>query len=515
MQRTRCIPYVLAAIVGGGLAAPHTGARGPIEVRRGVAQLFVDDVLIDSQRDLRRTLHQPKKDNGGNVPVLAPEGLQTLMASGTIVFDPRIGKHVMFALAFWEPPQGRYQVGLFRFTSPDAMSWTPGDDGKLERIAVDLKDAATGRMATNIDLFSCYYDLTDAKYPYKGWLYFANWGDDLEGVYYMRSHDGKVWERGRQVVNAWAGDDDPSCREIRQDGRVLRGPSDVTLFYYDPIDRRFLGIFKFLSAKPIPLQPDNNLRSRAYCFFDRLDEPFDTNRIERIALLPPAADVNGDYVHDEYYASTAWRYESLWLGGLKVWHDAGHYPYSAPGCAFFKLVVSRDGLHWKKVQFVNDSGVPEVFIPNGPEGGNNGRNDGGYMTEFSQGPLRIGDELIYYYASSSYGKKTPRPKRISGGGIFRARLRPDGFVSVDGGTLTTRPLAFQGDHLLINAVGPVDVDVLDEDGKFLDSATVTGDSLRHGVSFGGRSLRQLAPKGLARLRLTVRGSGQLYSFSVR
>src|SRR5690606_36956167 len=161
------------------------------------------------------------------------------------------------------------------------------------------------------DLFSCYYDTTDAKYPYKGWLYFANWGDDLEGVNYMRSADGETWERGRQVVNAWAGGDDPSCREIRQDGRVLRGPSDVTFFYHDEVDHRFLGIFKFLSVTPIPLKPDNNLRSRAYAFFDRLDEPFDTKRLERIALLPPAAEVNGDKPHDEYYASTAWRYEAL------------------------------------------------------------------------------------------------------------------------------------------------------------------------------------------------------------
>jgi hypothetical protein len=37
-------------------------------------------------------------------------------------------------------------------------------------------------------------------------------------------------------------------------------------------------------------------------------------------------------------------------------------------------------------------------------GGNAGKNDGGYLTEFSQGPLRIGDELIYYYGCSSYGK---------------------------------------------------------------------------------------------------------------
>lgn len=484
-----------------------------VTIPPGVVQLFVDDHLIGAQDGLKRTLRQPRKDNGGNVPLLAPPELQTLMASGTVVYDPRLKKHVMFAQAFREPPQGRYQVTMYRFTSPDAMNWTAGDDGKLEEITFDLRDAATGRSATNIDTFSCWYDKTDVKWPYKGWLYFANWGDDLEGIFYVRSADGRAWERGRQVVNAWAGGEDPSCREIRQDGRILKGPNDVTLFSYDPIDRRFLGIFKFLSA-PGGVGPNNHLRSRAYAFFDRLDEPFDTARIERIALLPPAEERNGDKPHDEYYASTAWRYGSLWLGGLKVWHGGGDYPYSAAGCAFLKLVVSRDGLHWAKVPFVNDSGIAEVFIANGPEGGNGGKNDGGYLTEFSQGPLRIGDELIYYYGCSSWGKNGSRPKRISGGGIFRARLRPDGFVSVDAGSLTTRPLKCLGENLFVNGAGPIRVDVMESNNEVRASFDIRGDSLRHPVRFEGRSLRTVAADGPVRLRFTVSEGGQLYAFVV-
>jgi hypothetical protein len=86
----------------------------------------------------------------------------------------------------------------------------------------------------------------------------------------------------------------------------------------------------------------------------------------------------------------------------------------------------------------------EIFLPNGAERGNDGRNDGGYISEFSQGPLRVGDELIYYYSASSYGKNAPANRRLTGGGIFRARLRRDGFVSVDSGALTTPLLEFKG-----------------------------------------------------------------------
>src|SRR5262249_16519981 len=151
------------------------------------------------------------------------------------------------------------------------------------------------------------------------------------------------------------------------------------------------------------------------------------------------------------------------------------------GSAFLKLVSSRDGLRWKKVPFPNDEGIREVFIPNGKEGGSGGRNDGGHLTQFSQGPLRIRGELIYYYGSSSYGKTRPRAVRVGGGGIFRARLRPDGFVSVDGGSFTTKPLTFDSQALLVNSTGPVQVEALDAAGKVVGTAALEGDSLRHAV----------------------------------
>jgi hypothetical protein len=231
--------------------------------------------------------------------------------------------------------------------------------------------------------------------------------------------------------------------------------------------------------------------------------------------VPPAADTNGDLQHDEYYASTAWRYGSQWLGGLKGWHGKGDSPYSAAGSAFLKYASSRDWLHWSKVQYKNDAGVPEVWIPNGKEGANGGRNDGGYITEFSQGPLRIGDELIYYYGSSSWGKNHPPGVRVCGGGVFRARLRPDGFVSVDAGTLTTKPMLIEGNKLEVNSVGPIDVEILTDAGQVLGKASATGDSLAHEIRFGGKSLAELKQGGIVRLRFTVGEGGQLYSFTLK
>ena len=497
-----------------------TELRGDgVRLESGQAQLFVDDELISEQKGLLRTLHQPRKDHGGNQPVIALDGefgetRGTLEANGTILHDPKLEKWVMFALAFASsyPGASADRVRLYRFTSPDAMSWIKGDDGKPQRIAIDLHDPVSKTSATNIDLFSATYDDQDPAHPYKGWLHFANWGQGREGTYCMRSADGISWERGPQVMVA-------GSRTLIQDGRRMNGSGDVTTFYHDRARNRFLGNIRFAASANV--ENENRLRSRGFIFTDRLDRPIDLNRIERLGLMPAAAERNGDMPFDEYYSSTAWCYESMWLGGLRIWHSAGDYPYSAAGAAYLKLVSSRDGLTWQKVPFRNEDGHAEVFIPNGKEGGPDGkeggheaRNDGGYMTEFSNAPIRIGNELYYYYGSSSWGKNHPRDYRVSGGGIFRARLRPDGFVSIGAGSLTTRPLSFEGKNLSLNGVGPIEVEVLKTTGQSLGRTRLEGDSLRHEVKLNGRALRDLAPVRTARLRLTVGPGGRLYSFTV-
>jgi hypothetical protein len=508
----RSLP-VLAWILVAVSRAPAAEPSVPLlRLARGQAQLFVDDFLISQQSGLVRTLNQPRKDGGGRRPVLALEGefgetKGTLEANGTILYDPKLQKWVMFALAFASsyPGASADRVRLYRFTSPDALNWIKGDDGKPQRLIVDLHDPASNTSATNIDLFSCTYDERDAEFPYQGWLHFANWGETREGTYFMSSADGIHWRRGPQVMVA-------GSRTFDQDGRRMNGSGDVTTFYHDRQANRFLGSIRFAAAANV--ENENRLRSRGFLFVERLDQAIDLARIERLALVPAGSERNGDQPFDEYYSSTAWRYQSLWLGGLRIWHGAGDYPYSAAGAAYLKLVSSRDGLSWQKVPFPNEDGHPEVFIPNGNEGGDEARNDGGYMTEFSNAPLRIGDDLVIYYGASSWGKNHPRPYRVSGGGIFRARLRPDGFVSIDGGSLTTRPLAFDGADLFVNGAGPIEVEALKVSGETLGRATVAGDALRHGVQFGGRSLRDLAPDGGARLRFTVAAGGKFYSFTI-
>jgi hypothetical protein len=487
----------------------------PIEIRPGETQVFIDDFLIAKSQGLRRTLRQPRKDEHGNQPVieLGDEfGVYTgtLEANGTIVFDSRLGKYVMFALAFSAQNRNWDRARLYRFTSHDGIHWVKGDDGRPQLVyphsADFFIDPVSKTSATNIDVFAGCYDAGDDKYPYKGWQFFANWGEHREGSYYMRSRDGLTWERKAMVVDARGG-------HVEQDGFVLNGAGDVNTFAVDTRDGGYLALLKY--ANPVAIGPGNRQRSRAFVRMASLDKPLDLATIRRVDLVPPAAELDGNDPHDEFYGSSAWRVGSLWVGGLKIWHGGGDHPWSAQGCAYLKLIYSRDGLHWNRVRFENDDGVPEIFIANGPEAGNRGRNDGGYITEFNNPPLRIGDELIHYYGCSSFGKNWARGVRVTGGGIFRARLRPDGYVSVDAGTLVTPPLRITADNLFLNSTGPVRVAVLDSGYREIASARLQDDRLDRLVRFDGASLRSMASNDVVRLSFTVEPGARLYAFTVR
>ncbi len=487
-----------------GVAADRRARPAPHKVERGAPQLFIDDELIAQAADVTRTLHQPRKDNGGEAPVIAPlPGSETLMAKGTILRDPRLNQYVMFV-------KDLPSRSLCRSVSADGLTWsTP------ERVELDDRHPATGRRADRqyAGMHCIHYDNADCEHPYKGWVYFGDWGPRDEGVYFIRSADGIRWERGPRVVEGYAGPGDLTALMSEQHGVTVFGPGDTTRFGYDPDSGRFLGIFKFFTTHPVG--PDNHLRSRAFMFLDRLDQPVAYKQFEDIDLLPPAADVAGDRAADEYYESTAWRFGGLWLGELLVWHGRDDYPHSEAGCSFLKLISSRDGLHWNQVRYRNEASTEGFFLAGGRQGGNDGRNDGGHLSCFSQGPIRIGDELVFYYGASSWGKTAPVGRRVTGGGIFRARLRVDGFVSVDGGTLLTRPLVFDGQDLFINSAGTIGVEVLDRSGRVLGSTRVSGDSIAQPVTFTGKSLRGIAPEPPVQLRFQVERVSSLYSFTIR
>lgn len=501
-------------------ATPRVSPPPVVFVAPGEPQLFVDNKLIAESRALQRTLRQPRKDGGGLVPVLStPElfGSRTnLQANGTILYDPRLALWVMYGLRYApslspDSEHGWLRTAIIRYVSNDGFTWRSESPDGMEcvfpRARSDLHDEVSRSSALCIDVATIGLDRSDAEWPYKGWVWLPNLKEGRTGAYLLRSKDGRHFERKGLIFAVKA-------RRIVAGDNELVGPGDTTRFVFDPVNGKFLTSLKFYTDRALPLT-ESRLRSRAFLFVDRIDEPLDLGKLDSVALVPEQAQRNGDFPFDEFYDSTAYRYGSHWLGELKVWHGKGDYAWSRAGCAFLKFISSEDGLTWRRSAYVNDSGFAEVYLANGVEGGNEGQNDGGYITTFCNAPLRIGNELIVYYGASSYGRNASADRRHTGGGIFRSRLRLDGFVSVDAGQLTTPALGFAGEELRVNSVGDVTVEALTDGNAVIGSAKISGDDVRQRVRFSGRNLRELlGARPDLRLRFSVEPGAALYAFVI-
>lgn len=127
----------------------------------------------------------------------------------------------------------------------------------------------------------------------------------------------------------------------------------------------------------------------------------------------------------------------------------------------------------------------------------------------SMGIVPTGEAEMSFYVSTNYGIPSHQIRRYS--------LRTDGFASLhagcQGGTMTTRPVRFSGEKLVLNywtsAAGRIQVDLLDEAGKPLpgyaaaDCDKIIGNEIKRTVTWKGRhSLRDLAGKPV-RLRFRM------------
>ena len=76
-------------------------SAGGLKIPSGAAHLFIGDRLVEKNLSATRTLHPPKKDDDGMIPILFLEdefdGVPGTLQGGTILFDKRLKKYVMFA----------------------------------------------------------------------------------------------------------------------------------------------------------------------------------------------------------------------------------------------------------------------------------------------------------------------------------------------------------------------------------------------------------------------------------
>ena len=208
-------------------------------------------------------------------------------------------------------------------------------------------------------------------------------------------------------------------------------------------------------------------------------------------------DDEEDNIDDGFYGMVYSQVGSLYVGFLSVFHRVSNQ-------IDVQLVFSRDRREWRRA----NKRLPWL------EFGSPGSWDQGMVT-ISSPLIEMGDELLIHYGGAfchhDYWIWGPREglehPEISDPSLVRfglglARLRKDGFVSLDAGAvreglLVTRPLFSDGENLLINARckpgGYIRVEVVDHYDETIpghgreDCDVFTGDSTAHTVTWKGNS----------------------------
>jgi hypothetical protein len=447
----------------------HVGNETPkieVPIRVGTEkQLFVDDVTIQSLRGLKRSFHPVDKHSGN--PLMVPDRPWETQAKCilplTVLPESETGK-----LRLWYSAWGK-QVEKPTFEclalSNDGLRWE-----KPELGLCDFEGSTKNNIIREGRMFRVLFDPLDKAPNYR---YKAVIRDS--GFFAAHSPNGLEWTTTVPV---------------------LEQAYDASSVHWDPVNRKWIASCKvFVNGK----------RSRGYAESTDFTHWTDTC----LMLTPDERDQPSDHL----YSLSIFRYESVYIGLLKVFHT------DTDRCEI-QLAFSRNAKHW-----IRPDRTP--FIPNPLE---KEAWDFGNIDDTGQ-PIQMGDELWFYYA----GRSTLHYQMPNDGAMGLGTLRLDGFCSLDAGSeegiLITPPLRLDGDSLFLNAEvrdGYIKVEVLEETAcrSVVDEADlpihpflkarcvpVTGNSVRQEVQWKNspRFGRLNQNHKLVRLKFYIKNAG-LFSF---
>ena len=410
----------------------------PIDLGR---QLFVDDFLIEAT-NLKRSFHQAQKYAGN--PVLWPQTEMELNRSRNAVASPKSGG------VWWDPSQKVFRMwyeagwlnAVCSATSRDGLHW---DRPELDAFPGSNRVLDPTIMPDSWAVFPDY----EGRDPKALWKMFLHGPDGMglsrrEG-WLMVSPDGIHWSKP-----------------------VESGPTgDRSTMFYNPFRRKW--VFSLRWSTPAP----DTLRSRHYWERDdfltgpnwdtpsvdavgKPKTPVFWARADRLDLPDPKFKLR-----TQLYNLDAVAYESIMLGIYEIFRGPGRDGF--PKITELNLAYSRDGFHWHRPD-------RDAFIP----ASRSNVWDRGYVQSVGGLCVIQGDQLWFYYTGFQGNPAKAKKHWTEAGQYDRgstgvAFLRRDGFVSMDAGekpgTLTTRPLTFNGKHLFLNVdcpQGALRVEVLDE-----------------------------------------------------
>ena len=439
----------------------------PIDVGR---QLLVDDFLIE-QTNLKRTFHTATYY--GENPVLTPDrpwetGTQpnpcAMVFSDGVWYDPQDQLFKMWYM-------GGYVAGTCYATSTDGIHW--------EKPQLDVFEGTNLVQQGYRDSSTTWLDHAtgDPQARFKmAWF-------DSGGLSLSTSPDGVHWSEP-----------------------VRSGPTgDRTTFFYNPFRKRW--IFGIRAGA------GGFGRIRTYWEAEDFLSDADWKPDEPVLWCgADSADPKRDDLNTppQLYNLDCVAYESLLLGLFTIWRGQ---PADRAKPNEVCVGFSRDGFHWHRPD-------RRAFIPVSEHYGDW---NWGNVQSAGGGCLVVGDEL-YFYVSARAGIQGSRSSGVSTTGL--ATLRRDGFASLDAdqteGTLTTRPLRFQGHYLFVNAGvdgGELRAEVLDAEGRVIgpfsreNAVPLSKDTTLSQLRWQGTDdLSQLAGRPV-RFRFHL-AQGSLYAFWV-
>ncbi len=458
-------------------------------------QLFVDDFLIE-ETELSPTYHKAEKFEGNPIlraetawenepiPVACPK-------SGGVWYDE---KEKIFKM--W------YEAGWLRHscyaTSRDGIHWERPDLGIVKGTNLILpyegyepekqigeRQGFLGELSfLRPDSSSVVIDDTaPAEKRYK--LFFRNPGGIGRGMVAV-SRDGLHFEKFRFT------------NEL----------GDRSTIFYNPFRKKWV-----YSIRSIESDENGWWRARRYRECDDFLEGASwTAEEEHCWLSCDELDLPNPYIgmNPQLYNVDCVAYESIMLGMFQAMYGPENTvceKYGTPKITELIPMYSRDGYNFSRP--CRDSIIGATFY--------DGAWDRGYIQSVGGVTVINGDELWMYYIGFAGDKRHAGESWVTngmyaGGATGIAKLRRDGFVSMDGmGTLCTRKLSFTGKTAMyINAKGRVQVQLLDTEGHELaDSQVFTGDSTKAEVLFDSFDVATLNGK-VFRIRFTV--EGELYAF---
>jgi hypothetical protein len=453
--------------------------------------LFLDDFHVESTVNLKRTLHQPVKYVGNPVlrPVAPWEG-HAVNLFGTVALEDGLFR-------MWYQAYGGAPYTACYATSRDGVFWDRPSLGIIEY---------GGSTDNNIFLMdvSPVNVMRDDRDPDPA-----------------RRYKAVFWEQARPSMSVAFSPDGIRWTK-HPENPVLTHTSDVhMLMGWDEACGKYA-----VYSKPRTASDGRKIRTVARSEsgdFLQWTDP-------RPVLEPDDRDPAGL----EFYGMPVFRYADLYLGLPSVYHTYEEEPqYRMAGTMDIQLACSRDGWKWDRVC------DRRVFIPNGPPGSVDGK-----LIYCARAPVEVGNELWFYYGGylvdhgiteDIHGRRPTDLKKQGGiiaqrgGFLCLAKLRRDGFVSLDAGeepgTVVTKPFRCPGGELRVNADargGFLGVSVLDGEGrhlgdycsgyKFVECALFDGDATAHRVTWRDMTdLDRLAGREI-RLKFRLRGA-RLYSYS--